>query len=217
MQKKQYSYLYFRLSSTFKMQNPITKLSFRSIICVLASLWDNWTMISLVSFKLQSISNLYCGFCKKVSLWFRHPPALLVFMPSPLIQHPNCWASFQVLENENTDVLINLQMDNSVKLDKKSSNGIQNSPSSLTVSPNFSFSLSGISNHSGVLPKNYKNALFLQTWIHNSVFKIWVSVPIWVPKLGIPVEYPNWDWVPILDTQMHPLYLESMRGNEEVE
>ena len=42
-QKQLCSYLYFRLSSTFKMQNPITKWSFRSIICVLASLWDNWT------------------------------------------------------------------------------------------------------------------------------------------------------------------------------
>ena len=77
----------------------------------------------LVKINVQKLYYLYWGFCKKVSGWFRQPPALFS-LSSPLIQDPLCWDSLQVLANENTEVLISLQIDNSVKLLKKSSNGI---------------------------------------------------------------------------------------------
>ena len=72
---------------------------------------------------MQKLYYLYWGFCKNVSRWFKQPPALFN-LSSPLIQDPLCWDSLQVLANENTEVLISLQIDNSVKLLKKSSNGI---------------------------------------------------------------------------------------------
>lgn len=68
---------------------------------------------------------LYWGFCRKVSIWLRQPPARFR-APSPLTQDPNIWDSFQVLAKEKTEVLISLQMDISVKWVRKSSNGILN-------------------------------------------------------------------------------------------
>ena len=48
-------------------------------------------------------------------------------MDSPNLQDPKSIVSFQVLDNENTEVLISRQIDISVKWSKKSSNGILSS------------------------------------------------------------------------------------------
>ena len=68
---------------------------------------------------------LYWGFCKKSWVLFRHPPALLL-SPSPCTQEPKSWDSFQVLLNENSDVLIRRQIDISENWVRELSNGILN-------------------------------------------------------------------------------------------
>ena len=85
-------------------------------------LYEFLVQIKVMDFSFDCLY-LYWGFCKNDSPWLRQPPALLLFF-SPFIQDPNSWDSFQVLAKENTDVLISLHIDNSVKLLKKSSNGI---------------------------------------------------------------------------------------------
>ena len=116
------------------MWNPMVKFSFLSVNkAERASDWDNWTITSgAASFSsTASTSNLNCGLFKNVSLWFKHPPARCGMnvlpssgFPRPIFHDPYSWHSFQVLEKEKTDVLINRQMDISVNWTRKSSKGI---------------------------------------------------------------------------------------------
>merc|ERR1719245_525510 len=90
-------------------------------------------------------SKRYCGLWRNVSGWLRQPPALL----SEALHAPVTCFSVQVLEKEKSDVLMTRQMASSLNWCRKSSKGIQNSPSSLNVSPSFSLCPSEMFAHSG--------------------------------------------------------------------
>ena len=88
----------------------------------------NFEFILLLSLRKSAqktlVCNLHaCGLFRNVSGWLRHPPARLL-VDSPNLQDPKSIVSFQVLDKENTEVLISRQIDISVKWSKKSSNGI---------------------------------------------------------------------------------------------
>ena len=119
---------------TCMMWNPMVTFSFLSVNRAdLASDWESWTMISAwgSSSSDGGMSKRYWGLSKKVSGWLRHPPAMFGMYgepssgePRPRRHDPKSWVSFQVLDKENTEVLINRHIDISVKWVRKSSNGI---------------------------------------------------------------------------------------------